>query len=61
VDSENNDSDTLQLKDELDKGWVKLWRKTIKKIPTKTELTINCIPTENAIPHYSHRHHNKTL
>jgi hypothetical protein len=46
VNLENNDQDTLQLKDELDSEWVNLWQKAIKKKRTKTDLTIDFIPAE---------------
>lgn len=47
---EENDPDTLQLQDELDTVWVKLWRRTtIKKKPATKELLFNVIVTKKAI------------
>jgi hypothetical protein len=60
VDLENNDPDTLQLKDELDSEWVNLWHKATKKKPTKTQLILDCIPSENAILKPSDYHSKKT-
>ena len=45
--SEENDQDRLQLKDELNTDWVKLWRKaTKKKSAPKIELTMGVIPPQ---------------
>ena len=47
---EENDPDTLQLLDELDTDWVKLWRRaTNKKKSTTNELTFNVILPKKAI------------
>jgi len=44
MDSEDNDPDTLQLKDELDTEWVKRWHNaTNKKRSAPNEITINVI------------------
>jgi hypothetical protein len=53
VNLENDDQDSLQLKDELDSKWVNLWQKATKKKTAKTPLTIACIPAENTIVHQS--------
>jgi hypothetical protein len=60
VNLENNDQDTLQLEDELDSKWVNLWHKATKKKTAKTQLTIACIPAENAILHQVQRQIKKT-
>ena len=47
---EENDPDTLQLLDELDADWVKLWRRaTNKKKSVTNELTFNVIPHKQTI------------
>ena len=47
---EDNDPDTLQLRDELDTEWVKLWRRaTNKKRSNIKELTFDVIPHKKAI------------
>ena len=48
------DSDTLQLKDELDPEWVNLWHEEQKKQSTTKQLTIDCIPLENETPQQTH-------
>lgn len=47
---EENDPDILQLLDELDKEWVKLWRKTArKKKSSAKDITFIVIPPEKEI------------
>jgi hypothetical protein len=47
---EDDDPDTLQLKDELDPEWVNLWHKaTDKKRATTKQLTFDVIPPKKAI------------
>jgi hypothetical protein len=47
---EENDPDTLQLLDELDTDWVKLWRRaTNKKKATTKELTFNVIRPQKEV------------
>jgi hypothetical protein len=44
VELEENDPDTLQLKDESNADWVKLWHKTAKKKNfLQNDLTIEVI------------------
>ena len=46
----DNDPDTLQLSDELDTEWVKLWRRaTKKKKSAQKELTLNITLAEKEI------------
>lgn len=50
MELEDNDPDTLQLKDELDTEWVKLWRQPTRKKTIKMQLTVDCIPPEKTNP-----------
>ena len=60
MELQNNDPDTLQLKDELDADWVKLWRKaTNKKNTTKKQITFAAIPTSKILQE-AHRYSKKT-
>lgn len=44
MNREENDPDTLQLQDELDADWVKLWRRaTNKKRPNTNGITVDII------------------
>lgn len=50
MELEDNDPDTLQLKDELDSEWVNLWHKSAnKKNTTKKQISFAIIQTRRAI------------
>jgi hypothetical protein len=47
---EENDPDTLQLRDETNEEWVESWRMAItKKKPALDEVTIAAIPNEKKV------------
>lgn len=58
---EENDPDTLQLRDELDPEWVNLWHKSAnKKNKTKEHVTFDVISTKKIVLQKFHRHSKKT-
>jgi hypothetical protein len=47
MNAQENDPDTLQLLDESDKEWVKLWRKATREETTPNTLEHFVIQQEN--------------
>jgi hypothetical protein len=47
MNTQENDPDTLQLLDETDKKWVKLWRKVALKETTSNNLVPIILQQEN--------------
>ncbi len=50
MNAQENDPDTLQLLDESDKEWVRLWRKAALKETTTNTLEIFVLQQENIEP-----------
>jgi hypothetical protein len=49
---DENDPDTLQLRDELEPEWVNLWSNdNDKKKPSTKQLSLDVIPSKKAIQH----------
>ena len=50
MNAQENDPDTLQLLDESDKKWVKLWRKAANKQTTANTLELFVLQQETIKP-----------
>ena len=53
--TEENDPDTLQLRDELDFKWVKLWRNAAEKGNCAETLTFGVLQPEKVIQEKARR------